>query len=142
MLSQESRFAPDPDECVSKVIDGEAIIINVTNGVYYSMNGVGTFIWELLAEGHSLGESADLVAARYEVDRGTAFEDLTRLAGELVDEKLLVLAPDVRPGGDGVMTGDQLVYTAPELSIYRDMSALLALDPPMPRLKDTPWKKA
>lgn len=143
MLTEESRFTPDPIECVGKVIDGEAIVINVTNGVYYSMNSVGTFIWELLAEGRSLDESADLVAARYEVERETAFEDLKRLAAELVDEKILVLAPDARPGEPHrVMAGDPLPYTSPELNIYRDMSALLALDPPMPRLKDTPWKKA
>lgn len=142
MLIGESRFVPNPHECVNKVIDGEAIMINVSNGVYYSMNDVGTFIWELLAEGRSLDESADLVAVRYDVDRGRALADLERLVAELIEEELLVPAPEARPEPRDATDGDPLPYGPPELNIYRDMSVLLALDPPMPRLKDTPWKKA
>ena len=31
-------------------------------------------------------------------------------------------------------------YEIPKLNIYRDMGDLLALDPPVPGLGDTPWK--
>jgi hypothetical protein len=36
---------------------------------------------------------------------------------------------------------DKLPYELPKLNIYRDMGDLLALDPPVPGLGDTPWKE-
>ena len=41
MLNLHHCFRPREEEIASKVIDGEAIIINLANGVYYSMDKVG-----------------------------------------------------------------------------------------------------
>ena len=45
-----TRYARNTDEVVSKVIDGEAIIINLTNGVYYSIDKAGARIWDLVIQ--------------------------------------------------------------------------------------------
>ena len=41
MSGLPERFRVNTEEVAAKVIDGEAIIINLTTGVYYSMDGVG-----------------------------------------------------------------------------------------------------
>ena len=41
MLSSETRLRPNDAEVTATVIDDEAIMINLTSGVYYSTDGVG-----------------------------------------------------------------------------------------------------
>ena len=56
--------------------------------------------------------------------------------------------PDLRLtiAGDGparempAFDGTPQPYTVPVLNSYKDMSELLALDPPMPGLEQVPWK--
>jgi Coenzyme PQQ synthesis protein D (PqqD) len=142
MLSPRSRLVPNEEECAAKVIDGEAVIINLSNGTYYSMGNVGGFIWSMVAEGRPLEDIVEGVAARYDVTSERALEDARRLLDELVAEKL------VRPavGDTTVPTAlpspiEKQVYEEPRLNSYRDMADLLALDPPMPGLKEVPWQE-
>jgi len=142
MLTLQSRLRLNENEVAAKVIDGEAIIINLANGIYYSMDKVGGEIWEMLAEGRSLEEVGAAVIARYNVTHEQAQADVERLATELLQENLLMAAND---GGLAQSLSVQesqqkLPYEAPSLNIYRDMGDLLALDPPTPGLQDIAWK--
>lgn len=142
MLTLQSRLRPNDQEVAAKVMDGEAIIINLANGIYYSMDKVGELIWELLAGAHSLEEVILAIVARYDVSREQAQADVERLAAELLQENLLRMANDGRPGESiNIQEGQQkLLYESPTLNIYRDMGDLLALDPPTPGLYDIAWK--
>jgi coenzyme PQQ synthesis protein D (PqqD) len=142
MLTPQSRLHPNEQEVAAKVLDGEAIIINLANGIYYSMDKVGGLIWDLLAAAHSLEEVITAILARYDVSREQAQADVERLAAELVQENLLLSTTD----GVGSQTmaepesQQKLPYETPVLNIYRDMGDLLALDPPTPGLQDITWK--
>ncbi len=57
MLTLNDRLRPREEEVASKVIDGEAIIINLANGVYYSMDKVGALVWECTPGRTQLGRS-------------------------------------------------------------------------------------
>jgi hypothetical protein len=125
----------------AKVVEGEAIIINLSNGIYYSMENVGAFIWEYMAAGLSLGEIVTTVTTQYEVSAEHAQADLEQLAAQLVEEGIVQPTDDDpspldRPGADG---RTRLPYDPPRLEIFRDIGHLLALDPPMPGLRDVPW---
>ena len=141
MLNQHHCFRPREEEVASKVIDGEAIIINLANGVYYSMDKVGAHVWDLLQAGHNLEEVIKAITARYDISREQAESNVQELVQELVEENLVISSENgqtapVQP----VTNGDKLPYELPKLNIYRDMGDLLALDPPVPGLGDTPWK--
>src|SRR5215475_11511434 len=132
MITLQSRLRPNENEVAAKVIDGEAIIINLATGIYYSMDKVGGEMWELLAAEYRLEEVVAAVTARYEVSREQAQADVERLAAELVQENLLLTSSN---GGPSQMLNTEesqpkLPYEAPALNIYRDMGDLLALDPP------------
>jgi hypothetical protein len=137
------RLRPNEGEVAAKVFDGEAILINLSTGAYYSMAGVGGLVWELIEQDHSLDQIAGAVAARYEVSPDVARGDVERLAGELVREKLAIAVTTAASGARGPVApgGAKLPYAAPTLNIYRDMGDLLALDPPMPALDEIPWKE-
>lgn len=142
MLSQDDRFRVNDTEVAAKVIDGEAVIINLLNGTYYGLDKSGCTIWEMLASGYSLAETVGGVLARYDVATDIARADVGRLVQELLVERILLPAPS-GTAADGSLVLDGAAtrgaYDKPELTTYRDMADLLALDPPMPRLEDIVW---
>jgi len=141
MPSLQSRLRPNEEEVAAKVLDGEAILINLSNGTYYSMDKAGGFIWELIEGRHSLEEMVAAIIARYEVSSSQAQADVERLAAELVEESLVRLSDDQAPWRQEWQPEQcqRLPYESPQLNIYRDMADLLALDPPTPGLEYTPW---
>jgi hypothetical protein len=142
MLSVTQHVKPNSEEVAAKVMDGEAILINLSNGIYYSMDKVGAVVWELVERNFSPEEMVASIISRYEVETEKAQADVERLLKELVDENL-ILAADGVAGGDRERPGQvdtKEPYEPPQLNIYRDMGDLLALDPPTPGLEATPWK--
>ena len=145
MLSPHARLRRKDDEIVAKVMDGEAVIINLTNGLYYSTDQVGGTIWAMVEDGRSVAEIVAAVVARYDVADLRARDDALRFAAELLQHELIAVddgepaeptSPPVAAGG-----ADRLSYVSPQLSVYSDMEDLLALDPPTPGFADIPWKE-
>jgi hypothetical protein len=68
---------------VSTEVEGEAVILSLSDGVYYGLDGVGARVWELLREPRSAAALRDAVTAEFTVDAETAWGDLERLLGEL-----------------------------------------------------------
>ena len=141
MTEIPERLTPKSLQVAARVMDGEAVIINLASGVYYSMDKVGGLIWGMIERARSFDAIADSVAAAYDVPPVRAREDIEQLAAQLVAEDLVMAAGDETPteGADPTPTSQKLPYETPKLNIYRDMEELLALDPPMPGLQGTPW---
>ena len=139
MLASDSRFRPRVADVAAKVIDGEAIIMNLSNGLYFSMDHVGATVWELLEKGHSLGEISDALGAHFHVELSTVQGDLSRLAEQLVSEGLVEKAAGQANGPVQLPSEwPSETYEPPVLNKYSDMADLLALDPPMPGLGEAP----
>ena len=142
-MSIPTRLIVNEEELSAKVIDGEAIIINFSNGIYYSLDGVGGVVWEMIEKGYSLEDMITAISSHYEVSPETVKTDLENLQGELVQENLVNVSTENRPQGAPPKWEIQKngSYDSPKLNIYRDMGQLLALDPPMPGLHEMNWKE-
>ena len=143
MIKMQSVIAPNRAEVTSKVMDGEAIMINLANGMYYSLDKVGGKIWEYIEEEQNLEEIVHAILTEYDVSEEQVTKDVQCLAGQLLEEKLIILK---EKGESNYLNGKEissssLPYESPSLNIYRDMGDLLALDPPMPGMAETPWQK-
>jgi hypothetical protein len=71
-----------------------------------------------------------------------AAKDLESLVGQLREENLIILQENGESlplNVEGQATSP-VPYEAPVLNSYRDMGDLLALDPPMPGMAETPWQ--
>jgi len=144
MMTPHDLLRPNEAEVAAKVLEGEAIIINLSNGTYYSMDKVGGLVWEMIEHGQDLEATVAAITTRYEVSPEQAQADVQRLAGELMQENLVIMSdkPPVPGERQESVDGQRLPYEPPKLNIYRDMSDLLALDPPMPSLDEIPWKES
>ena len=144
-MTPDTRLRPNAKEVAAKVMDGEAIMINIANGMYYSMDKVGGVIWGLIEGTPSVAEIIVEITAQYYVALETAQSDIDRLLAELLKENLIELSDGEAPQSQsprGESAEKKEVYESPILNAYRDMAALLALDPPMPGVLDSPWVEA
>jgi hypothetical protein len=135
--SLEERYLPDDREVTGKVIDGEAIVINLLTGVYYSMEGSGARIWEGVERGLSVGDIARAVAEDYGIALERAQDDVSGLLQQLIDERMVRPAADAEPASAMTAAEGAGGYEPPLLNIYRDMAEVLALDPPTPGVFDS-----
>jgi Coenzyme PQQ synthesis protein D (PqqD) len=85
-LEQRFRTA---NQVHARRFDDATIVLDLEHGEYFTLNEVGTAIWERLCEGLSLAQVTDHVVETYDVERGTAIGDVQRLVSELVTAGLL-----------------------------------------------------
>lgn len=86
-LSLDARLVCPP-EVLSRVLDGEAVLLDLAGGRYFGANEVGSFAWERIIEGTTLGELVARVTAEFEADEPTAEADLRRFVADLLDRGL------------------------------------------------------
>jgi hypothetical protein len=116
---------------VSETIDGEAVVINLERGIYFSIRGTGLAIWTDLLSGLDVDEVAKRLAASYGSAGSNIADDARGFLDRLLQEGLLrarSATPDASASPDAaVSTG--VAYEPPVLEKYTDMEALLLLDP-------------
>ena len=81
-----------PPEVLSRVLDGEAVLLHLGSGVYFGMNEVATFAWEKMTKGTTYGEIRDAVLAEFEVTRDALEADLEKFVSALVEKKLVQIS--------------------------------------------------
>jgi hypothetical protein len=86
-LNADTRLSHTPEATFQEVA-GEAILIHLNTGVYYSLNDVGTSFWNLLDGQRSIADCAGLIAAEYDAPAEVVLADLLELGADLVREGL------------------------------------------------------
>jgi hypothetical protein len=137
MLNElRGSFTANSDHVAAKVIDGELIIIRLSDGTYYSMDNAGARVWALIEAQHPIADVVRIISSWYGAAADRVESDVATLVRELLDEGLIIAASAEANGGPGAVPADLEPYETPTLHIYRDMGNLLALDPPTPGIDD------
>jgi coenzyme PQQ synthesis protein D (PqqD) len=127
------RFRVNTPTVTHETIDGEAVIINLDSGNYYSLVDVGSFIWGLVEKGASAGEVQDVILQAYQGDATDVDRGVQDLLAQLQQENLIVPADDsVTFDNEQVLSSnghEKPAFNAPLLHKYSDMQELLLLDP-------------
>ena len=71
-------------------LEGEAVLLDPTEGCTYNLNRVGTLIWKLLDGNHSANEIASVICQEFEVEHEQAWEDVELILTELLKNNLLL----------------------------------------------------
>ncbi len=88
-----SRFIRNRD-VVSRQIQGELVIVPIRRGVgdlnsLYTLNSVGSVLWDYMSESHSLPEMITRVCDEFEVTAAQAQSDIEGFLDSLLEEKLI-----------------------------------------------------
>lgn len=142
------RFRVNTPTVTHETIDGEAVIINLDSGNYYSLVETGSFIWDLLERGASASEVQDLLQQTYQGSATDIDQGVQELLAQLQQENLIVPV-DGTPTTDSAELHQDMhssndhekpLFSAPSLNKYSDMQELLLLDP-IHDVDDAGWPK-
>jgi len=128
------RFRVNTPTVTHETIDGEAVIINLDSGNYYSLVDAGSLIWALVDRGASASEVHELLQQSYQGDATDIDRGVQELLAQLQQENLIVPVDeaaaadlaDVLPSSNG---HEKPSFNAPSLNKFSDMQELLLLDP-------------
>ena len=104
MFADHERFVRN-QEVVSRRIDGELIIVPIRCGVgdlnsLYTLNPVGSVLWDFMTEGHTIGEMVQRICDEFEVTTKQEKQDIEEFLGSLLEEKLaLSMAANISQKG-------------------------------------------
>jgi hypothetical protein len=74
---------------VSCDLGGETIILGLKGGMYYGLNPLGTFIWNLIQKPITIGKVRDRILEEYQVEPGQCEQDLVAIMETLLANGLI-----------------------------------------------------
>src|SRR6267142_1374554 len=86
----DKRFRINSPTVTHETIDGEAVIINLDSGNYYSLVEVGSLIWGLIDRGASASEVINLIGETYQCNAADIDRGVQELLTQLLQENLIV----------------------------------------------------
>jgi coenzyme PQQ synthesis protein D (PqqD) len=125
--SDVSNYELSEPGTVAETIDGEAVVINLERGIYFSIRGVGLAIWTDLLAGSSPEDVVVSLCTRYSTIAARIPADVSAFLDQLTNEGLI--RPSKRPPCPPAAVAQAASYDVPSLEKYTDMEALLLLDP-------------
>lgn len=125
------RYAVNSGQVISEIIDGEAVMINLTTGNYYSLNEVGASIWNSIEAGASTTEIVERLSLRFEGGESEIESAVSQLIDELRSEDLIVAAEGNggAPAAPAQPEAGRKPFETPRLEKHTDMQDLIMLDP-------------
>jgi hypothetical protein len=133
---------------IQEVLEGEAVIVNLATGSYYSTENSGATIWNLLAQGPT---TVPEIVTHLQTCHSEIPKDVDRVVEQWLDvlerESLLVgelREADTTSGPTRVVAEEVPIKTPfvePKVEKYTDMEDLLLLDP-IHDVQETGWPRA
>jgi hypothetical protein len=126
------RYRVASEKVIGKVLDDEAVIINLETGIYYGLDGVAARVWDYASQGASRERISQELSARYP-DHPESADELRNLLQQMCEAGLLI--EDDREAADVALLADWPAdYLPLEMACYDDVAEMVALDPPLPEL--------
>lgn len=144
----DQLLRPNAPSVVSEIIDGEAVIMNLATGHYFSAQGTGGELWALIEKGASERRLVEYLLLRYRIDEVEARTGVAAFISKAREHDLLVATQAESGSIDEPVAASSPTesYAMPHLNAYSDMEDLLLLDPihdvseagwPMPKPADS-----
>lgn len=77
------------EEPLTAELDGEVVMLDPDKGSYFSLNAVGSRVWELLAEPRSIHDLCDTLMGEFEVDEPACRQEVRALVDQLLEAELV-----------------------------------------------------
>ena len=159
MMDLMSHVAVNGPDVIHETIAGEAVIINLMSGRYYSLQGTGTEIWNLIGEGAVVSGIVASMVSRYP-DTDLEMRRIVVLFLEQLREENLIRVEPAGESASGAIPETEATagasaqssgFALPTLQVFTDLEDLLLLDPihevdeegwPVARPADSPEERS
>ena len=92
-ISPQAIISPMPEQ-ISSELNGEAVILNLSSGVYYGLNEVGARIWQLIQPPCSLEIIQSALIEEYDVPPDVCKQEVLKLLLELKNANLIEISDE------------------------------------------------
>jgi len=147
MIKNELLKVNEPN-VVHETIEGEAILLDLQSGNYFSLDGAGAVIWDFIAQTGDWRKAISLISQNNGEQKELIVAAVEKFIAELIEEKLLVTVDnDAGFPKNGVEEFETALQNAardfkiPIVNKYSDMQDLLLLDP-IHDVDETGWPEA
>jgi hypothetical protein len=107
----------------------EIVVLNLVDGIYYAFGGAAVVAWPFILAQHAEPVIAGALGASYGVPVDALSIDLAQFVGRLLDEKVLLTAPEATSEIDRPPLHSLPEYRGFSFERHADMEDLLTLDP-------------
>ncbi|MDO8652619.1 MAG: PqqD family peptide modification chaperone [Undibacterium sp.] len=90
-LDRQCKLARHPD-LLAVPMDGDLVMMSISQGSYYGINPVGVQIWQALESPQSLATLCELVTAEFDVSAAQCEQDMQVFIRQMLNAKVLELA--------------------------------------------------
>ena len=126
-------------QAIHETIEGETIVIDLVSGTYYSLQGAGAEVWNLLVSGHGREEIVEGLAHTYSLDRAELDPAIGGFLDQLETERLIAPSAELAAtNGRAAPSLAAAAYVPPALEKYTDMQDIILLDP-VHKVDDRGW---
>ena len=88
-MFNENTVVTIAENQVHSNLDGESVILDLEEGIYYGLDEVGTRIWELIQKPVQIQHVIDAITQEYDVTRERCTADIFNLLADLQEHHLL-----------------------------------------------------
>ena len=78
------------DKIIAREIHGETVLLNKENGDYFSLNTIGTEIFNCICRGMEIEAIVSFLLDTYGVEQDTLKQDVISLVSELKEKKIIL----------------------------------------------------
>lgn len=135
-MSREQRYRINEPHVVAEVIDGEAIVVNLDSGNYFSLRETAASIWQALVAGNTCPDVSRMIGRGYVGEPDAIKAAILTFIERLLKEGLIQA---VESSGNEpthfeiesteLSTDGKPQFRDPEIEKFTDMADLLLLDP-------------
>lgn len=136
-MASSTFFEIEKIKIVLEKFEDEIVIVNLENGYYYSLSGIGSDILGMIEKGYSVDSIRDTWSGKFPDYRKDVEQSLDEFLFELAKEGIIFPSPDGKVEVlqstnttaqlDGISV--QSKFSKPILNRYTDMREILLLDP-------------
>jgi hypothetical protein len=78
------------DKIIAREIQGETVLLNKENGDYFSLNTIGTEIFNCISKGMEIDDIVSFLMESYTVEQDKLKQDVISLVSELKEKKIII----------------------------------------------------
>lgn len=82
-----------PSHVVSRSVSGTTVLFNTMRGEYFTLDAVGTKVWDALISATSISAACDVLLASFDADPDTLRADVISLIEDLDTRGLVAIEP-------------------------------------------------
>jgi hypothetical protein len=85
------------DDVLARDIEGDTVLLSMTQAEYFGLNPTGTRIWQLLQQPRQLRDVRDTLAGEFDVELAMLEKDVLAVVADLVTHGLARIVSNDRP---------------------------------------------